>query len=240
MVTEVAGLDTCTVYDKCYRWTDRSLVSEAGATNAASSVTENCRLIEVGPLKRYAPLVAAFLLSGLVAFPFLRNLATGERGMPGAQIGGHFTLQTSEGPLDTASLGTELIMIYFGYTYCPDVCPTEIARMAQVYAGLGNDKKRVSGLFVTIDPERDTVGAVTEYAQAFEPTFKGLSGDRVRIEQVMRRYQVYARKVGEDPSNYTVDHSSRIYLMDKDAKLMALFSMDTDIPTMIAQVKTLL
>ncbi len=191
-------------------------------------------------MKRYAPLVAACLLAGLVAFPFLRNLATGERGMPGAQIGGHFTLQTSAGSLDTASLGTELIMIYFGYTYCPDVCPTELARMAQVYKGLGGDKTRVSGLFVTVDPERDTVTAVTEYAQVFEPTFRGLSGDRVRIEQVMRRYQVYAQRVGEDPSNYTVDHSSRIYLMNQDAKLMALFSMDTDIPTMIDQVKTFL
>ena len=195
---------------------------------------------EVGPLKRYAPLIAACLLAGLVAFPFLRNVVTGERGMPGAQIGGHFTLQTSAGPLDTASLGTELIMIYFGYTYCPDVCPTELARMAQVYQGLGSDKTRVSGLFVTVDPERDTVAAVTQYARVFEPTFKGLSGDRVRIEQVMRRYQVYAQKAGEDPSNYTVDHSSRIYLMNSDAKLMALFSMDTDIPTMIDQVKTFL
>lgn len=191
-------------------------------------------------MKRYAPIIAACLLAGLVAFPFLRNLATGERGMPGAQIGGHFTLQTSAGSLNTASLGTELIMIYFGYTYCPDVCPTELARMAQVYKGLGSDKARVSGLFVTVDPERDTVTAVTEYAQVFEPTFKGLSGDRVRIEQVMRRYQVYAQKVGKDPSNYTVDHSSRIYLMNSDAKLMALFSMDTDIPTMIDQVKTFL
>ena len=131
-------------------------------------------------MKRYAPLVAACLLAGLVAFPFLRNVVTGERGMPGAQIGGHFTLQTSAGPLDTASLGTELIMIYFGYTYCPDVCPTELARMAQVYQGLGSDKTRVSGLFVTVDPERDTVAAVTEYARVFEPTFKGLSGDRVK------------------------------------------------------------
>lgn len=191
-------------------------------------------------LKRYAPLVAACLLAGLVAFPFLRNLATGERGMPGAQIGGHFTLQTSAGPLDTASLGTELTMIYFGYTYCPDVCPTELARMAHVYKGLGSDKTRVSGLFVTVDPERDTVAAVTEYAQAFDPAFKGLSGDRVRIEQVMRRYQVYAQKAGKDPRNYTVDHSSRIYLMDRDAKLMALFTMDTDIPTIINQVKNFL
>jgi protein SCO1/2 len=191
-------------------------------------------------LKRYAPLLVACLMAGLVAFPFVRNLTTGEKGMPGAQIGGHFVLETATGPLDTAQLNTDLILIYFGYTYCPDVCPTELARMAQIYEGLGEDQTRVSGLFVTVDPERDTVKAVTEYAEVFDPSFKGLSGDQAQIERVMRQYQVYAQKVGDDPENYTVDHSSRIYLMDRDAKLMALFSMDTEIPVMIDQVKNFL
>lgn len=191
-------------------------------------------------MKPYAPLLVACLMAGLVAFPFIRNHTIGERGMPGAQIGGHFVLETSAGPLDTSVLGKDLILIYFGYTYCPDVCPTELARMAQVYEGLGSDRKRVSGLFVTVDPERDTVEAVTEYAQVFDPSFNGLTGDRGQIEQVMRQYQVYAQRVGDDPDNYTVDHSSRIYVMDRDAKLMALFSMDTEIPVMIDQVRKFL
>lgn len=191
-------------------------------------------------MKRYAPLIVACLMAGLVAFPFIRNLTTGEQGMPGARIGGHFVLETATGPLDTSTLDTDLMMIYFGYTYCPDVCPTELARMAQIYDGLDNDKSRVSGLFVTIDPERDTVDAVAEYAEVFDPSFRGLAGGRTQIEQVMRQYQVYAQKVGDDPKTYTVDHSSRIYLMDRDAKLMALFSMDTEIPTMIEKVNTFL
>ncbi|MEK9669806.1 MAG: SCO family protein [Gammaproteobacteria bacterium] len=191
-------------------------------------------------MKRYAPLLVACLMAGLVAFPFFRNLTTDEKGMPGAQIGGHFVLETAAGPLDTSELKSDLMLIYFGYTYCPDVCPTELARMAQVYNGLDDDKKRVSGLFVTVDPERDTIETVTEYVQVFDESFKGLSGDRAQIELVMRRYQVYAQKVGDDPENYTVDHSSRIYLMDRDAKLMALFSMDTEIPVIIDQVKTFL
>lgn len=191
-------------------------------------------------MKPYAPLLVACLMAGLVAFPFIRNHTIGERGMPGAQIGGHFVLETSAGPLDTSVLGKDLILIYFGYTYCPDVCPTELARMAQVYEGLGSDRKRVSGLFVTVDPERDTIEAVTEYAQVFDPSFNGLTGDRGQIEQVMRQYQVYAQRVGYDPDNYTVDHSSRIYVMDRDAKLMALFSMDTEIPVMIEQVRKFL
>ena len=191
-------------------------------------------------MKRYAPLLVACLMAGLVAFPFIRNLTIGEQGMLGAEIGGHFVLETATGSLDTSTLDTDLMMIYFGYTYCPDVCPTELARMAQIYEGLDYDKTRVSGLFVTVDPERDTIDAVTEYAEVFDPSFKGLAGDRTQIEQVMRQYQVYAQKVGDDSTAYTVDHSSRIYLMDRDARLMALFSMDTEIPTMIEKVKTFL
>lgn len=191
-------------------------------------------------MKSYAPLLVACLLAGLVAFPFIRNLTTGERGMPGAQIGGHFTLPTVEGPLDTSTLGSDLVLIYFGYTYCPDVCPTDLARMAAVVEGLGDERDRVSSLFVTVDPERDTVAAVAEYAAIFDPTFYGLSGDSQSIQQVMRQYKVYAQKVGDDPKNYTVDHSSRIYLMDRDAKLMAFFSMDTKIPVIIDQIRTFL
>ena len=189
---------------------------------------------------RIAPVLVAALMAGLVAFPFVRNQMTGEQGIPGARIGGHFTLQTVGGVLDTSTLDTELILIYFGFTYCPDVCPTELARMAQVVKGLGGDARKVSGIFVTIDPERDTAEAVAEYAAVFHPTFKGLSGDVGSIQAVMRRYQVYAQKVGDDPKTYTVDHSSRIYVMDADAKLMALFSMDTEIPVMIEQVKSFL
>ena len=104
------------------------MVGETSTPDATGSVIENCRyIIKVGFVKRYAPLLVACLLAGLVAFPFIRNLTTGERGMPGAQIGGHFTLQTVEGSLDTATLGSDLMLIYFGYTYCPDVCPTFIS-----------------------------------------------------------------------------------------------------------------
>lgn len=217
------------------------MVGETSTPDATGSVIENCRYVKkVDFVRRYAPLLVACLLAGLVAFPFIRNLTTGERGMPGAQIGGHFTLQTVEGPLDTATLGGDLMLIYFGYTYCPDVCPTELARMAAIVEGLGDERERVSGLFVTVDPERDTVAAVAEYAAVFDPTFYGLSGDRQSIEQVMRQYQVYAQRVGDDPKSYTVDHSSRIYLMDRDATLMALFSMDTEIPVIIDQVQTFL
>lgn len=192
-------------------------------------------------MMRYAPLMVACLLAGLVAFPFIRGLTSDEApSMTGAQVGGHFSLQSAEGAFESSRLDQDLMLIYFGYTYCPDVCPTELARMAAIVNGLETDADRVQGLFVTVDPERDTVDLVTEYARAFNPNFIGLSGSESQIKPVMRQYQVYAAKVGDDPTDYLVDHSSRIYVMNRDAELLALFSMDTKVDHMIQQVKRFL
>jgi protein SCO1/2 len=190
---------------------------------------------------RYAPVLVACLLAGLVAFPWLSGLVSDEApSMTNAQVGGHFSLPSAEGTFASSDLDKELMLIYFGYTYCPDVCPTELARMAAVVDGLEADADRVQGLFVTVDPERDTVDLVTQYARAFDDTFIGLSGSEAQIQPVMSQYQVYAAKVGDDPTDYLVDHSSRIYVMNRDAELLALFSMDTPVTDMIAQVRRFL
>lgn len=189
---------------------------------------------------RYAPILVAVMLAGLVAWPFVRNMTgTEPQGMPGARIGGHFTLETITGPLDTATLDSDLKMIFFGFTYCPDVCPVELAKAAQVMQSLGDDAERVSVIFVTVDPRRDTAEAVNAYAKAFDPRFIGVTGGDERIRDVMRQYQVYAQKVGEGV-NYTVDHTSRTYVVDRDAKLMALFAMDTEVPAMVEQIRRFL
>ena len=190
---------------------------------------------------RYAPILVACMLAGLVAFPFIRGMTSPDApSMTGAQVGGHFTLQTATGPFATASANTDLTLIYFGYTYCPDICPTELARMAALVNGLDEAAEQVQGLFVTVDPERDTVDLVADYARAFHPAFIGLSGEQNAIDTVMQQYQVYAAKVGDDAEDYLVDHSSRIYLMNRDAQLLALFSMDTPVADMIAEVKRFL
>lgn len=189
---------------------------------------------------RYAPLLVAMMLAGLVAWPFVRNLTDTEtQGMPGAKIGGHFSLESVSGPLDTRTLDSDLTMVFFGYTYCPDVCPVELAKAAQVMQSLGEDANRISVVFVTVDPRRDTAEAADAYAKAFDPRFIGLSGDDARIRDVMRQYQVYAQKVG-DGADYTVDHTARTYVIDRDAKLMALFAMDTQVPAMVEQIRRFL
>ena len=183
---------------------------------------------------RFAPFFVAILMSILIVIPFLqsedRSLLTG------AKVGGHFTLQSIDGDLNTASLDTTLFAIYFGYTYCPDVCPTELARMAQLLDGLGDYAKKITPIFVTVDPGRDSALLVNEYAKAFHPMMIGLSGSDLEIEVVKRQYQVYSQRIGED-ENYLIDHSSRIYLMNSSAQLIALFSMETPVATMIKQTQ---
>lgn len=189
---------------------------------------------------RFAPVIVALLLAGLVAWPFVRNLTgTESQGLPGAQMGGHVQLQSVSGIFDTRSIETPLTLLYFGYTYCPDVCPVELGRMAQVMEELGEKASAVSGVFVTVDPERDTAEAVDAYAKAFHPRFVGLTGDNEQIRAAMAQYQVYAQRVGEGP-DYTVDHSSRIYVINSTGELVGLFAMETEVEAMVRQLGALL
>jgi protein SCO1/2 len=112
--------------------------------------------------------------------------------------------------------------------------------MVQVIKGLGGDGNRVKGIFVTVDPKRDTVDAVTAYVRAFDSDLIGMTGDEGSVRRVMAQYQVYAKKVGDDETNYLVDHISRIYVVNREAQLMALFAMDTDISAMIEKIRSIL
>ncbi|NBS11375.1 MAG: SCO family protein [Gammaproteobacteria bacterium] len=193
-------------------------------------------------MRRYAPLFVAAVLAGVVAYPFVRNLM-GEPPQPmlGAQVGGQFTLQSQSGPVSSADLAAPLRLIYFGFTYCPDVCPLELARMAQAIEPLGTDQDQVQGIFVTVDPARDGADEVAAYARAFHPTFLGLTGSQDELSVVMRQYQVYAARVeGKTPEQYTMDHTSRIYLTNASGQLLALFSMDTPVPEITARIKAFL
>lgn len=187
---------------------------------------------------RYAPIIVAVLMAITVLVPFYYTDGDLES-LTGAKIGGHFTLDSHGGPISTEALTTDLFLIYFGYTYCPDICPTELARMTAILNGLGEDAEEISPLFVTIDPTRDSIVTVTEYAKIFHPRIIGLSGTESQIEALQKKYQVYAQKTGEE-EDYLVDHTSRIYLMNSSARLLALFSMDTPVEKMIEQTKNFL
>ena len=131
------------------------------------------------------------------------------------------------------------VVVFFGFTHCPDVCPTTLAELAQAIKQLGPDAQRVQVLFVSVDPERDTPQALAKYVTAFDARFLGLRGDAAATQRVAKEFKIYyeKRKTGD---SYSVDHSSQSYVIDPQGRLRLLVRPDriaTDLP---ADLKTLL
>ena len=145
-----------------------------------------------------------------------------------ADVGGPFKLVDHNGKTVTdADYRGRYMLIYFGYSFCPDVCPTTLAVMAQALDRLGGDARRVTPIFITIDPERDTPKVLAEYMKAFGPQFVGLTGSVDAIKDVEKKYRVYAVKKPLDPAKpnagYGMDHSSVLYLMGPNGKLISFY-----------------
>ena len=144
-------------------------------------------------------------------------------------IGGPFALTDQNGVhrTDTDFRG-KLMLVYFGFTYCPDICPTDLQQMALAVDQLGPAGGTVQPVFITVDPARDTVEHLKDYMALFHPRFVGLTGDAAAIRQAARAYRVYYEKVErEDKSDYTLDHSVFIYLMDRDGRYLGFFPPGT-------------
>ena len=144
-------------------------------------------------------------------------------------IGGPFALTDQNGVRRTdAHFRGKLMLVYFGFTYCPDICPTDLQQMALAVDQLGPAGGTVQPVFITVDPARDTVEHLKDYMALFHPRFVGLTGDAAAIRQAARAYRVYYEKVErEDKSDYTLDHSVFIYLMDRDGRYLGFFPPGT-------------
>jgi protein SCO1 len=172
-------------------------------------------------------IVAAFagsLLVGLVlmlwALGGLRNVAAP------AAIGGPFQLTDQGGQTVTEkNLLGHPTLIFFGFTHCPDVCPTSLFEISEVLRAMGKDADRVNAYFVSVDPERDTAAAMKDYLASFDPHLKGLTGDPAAVAKVISDYRVYAKKVPLKDGDYTMDHTALIYLMDRDGRFVAPFNL---------------
>jgi cytochrome oxidase Cu insertion factor (SCO1/SenC/PrrC family) len=169
--------------------------------------------------------LAAWQISRVAQSPVVAT-ATGGR----AQIGGAFTLVDHTGATVTErDFAGRYLLIYFGYTFCPDVCPTELQVMAQALDGLGQDAALVQPLFVTIDPERDTPETLAGYVGLFHPRLIGLTGTPEQVARMASAYKVYYAKAdADDPEYYLMDHSSFIYLMGPDGGFLDVFPRGTD------------
>jgi protein SCO1/2 len=153
-------------------------------------------------------------------------LAWAPKGASPSLIGGPFALTDGSGATVTdRTLRGRPFLVYFGYTHCPDTCPTELARISDVLAAMGD--KAVPALFITVDPERDTPKVMQDYAGSFGPHVIGLSGSPQAIGAVEKAYRVFARKGKVDSDgSYSMDHSSIVYLMDKTGSFVEALNLD--------------
>ena len=141
-----------------------------------------------------------------------------------ALIGGPFTLIDQDGKVRRAAdFRGRFMLVYFGYSYCPDICPTTLAVMADALEKLGPKAGRVAPIFITIDPGRDTPSVLKAYLKGFGPRFVGLTGDTKTIAAAAQAYRVYYRKRPLKGGGYAMDHSSQIYLMGPDGKFIAYY-----------------
>ena len=184
-------------------------------------------------ITRFAPYAVGVVLAGMLglsAFLIWTALGPGGAGLSGAvtgrqigpAIGGDFTLVNQDGKTITQAdfLGKPLA-IFFGYTHCPDACPTTLSDMTDRLKALGPDGDKFNVLFVSIDPARDTPALLKTYLESFDPRISAATGTPAQVEDAMKKFRVYSRKVGEGDA-YTYDHSTAVYLMNARGELVSL------------------
>ena len=174
-------------------------------------------------------LLAALLVAGTSYY--FANSSHRETGSGTALVGGPFTLtdHTGRKVTDKDFLG-KFTLVFFGYTYCPDVCPTELQVMSAALDSLGAKADDIQPIFISIDPQRDTPEVLKQYVANFHPRLVGLTGSPEEIASVAKAYRVYYSKVegSSGPDNYLMDHSTILYLMDRQGKFLKHFTYSTD------------
>lgn len=156
------------------------------------------------------------------------------------EIGGEFTLTGADGrPFSSRSLAGKPFALFFGFTNCPDVCPTTLARLARLRTQLNKGADSVAIVLVTVDPERDTPAEMARYAGLFGTPVIALTGSNAAIETVKKQYGVYSKKVPQDGGDYAVDHTATVFLIDRSGKFAATISPDEGDPAAIAKLQRL-
>ena len=172
-------------------------------------------------------IVTAFTASLLIGLLVMLWAMGGVRGVTApAAIGGPFQLTDQSGAAVTEKdLQGRPTLIFFGFTHCPDVCPTSLFEISEILRAMGKDADRVNAYFISVDPERDDAKAMKDYLSSFDPHLKGLTGDPEEVAKVLSAYRVYAKKVPLKDGDYTMDHTALIYLMDRDGHFVAPFNL---------------
>lgn len=151
-----------------------------------------------------------------------------------------FSMKDHNGtPVDENSWPGKYRLIYFGFTYCPAICPTELQKMTVALNALGEQGAIIQPLFFTVDPERDTASKLKDYVSLFHPAFIGVTGSQEQTDATLKAFKIYAAKVQQDDMNdYTMDHSSFIYFMAPDGRLLHIFKKDDDAPSIVTIIRS--
>ena len=182
-------------------------------------------------------LVLALLILGAGAYVWL------SQGGTASLVGGPFALEDGNGKRVTdRDFRGQYMLVYFGYTFCPDSCPTTLNEVANALDHLGAKAGQLQPIFITVDPKRDTPAVIKQYAAAFSPRLIGLTGTDEQIANVAREYRVYYAEhhTGPGPNDYVVDHSSVLYLMGPDGRFIAPIRADEDGAQMAADLSRLM
>jgi len=174
-------------------------------------------------------LVLSAFIAGLVLFSAVVFIVTGRSPAPIAlpsAIGGPFHLVDSNSqPISDQDLKGRPYLVFFGFTHCPDVCPTTLFEVSEILRKLGPDADKTKALFVTVDPERDTAPVMKDYLSSFDPHLVGVTGEPAAIAAMLKSYRVYSKKVPLEGGNYTMDHTAIVYLMDKTGRFVSPFNV---------------
>ena len=175
---------------------------------------------------------ATALWMGLALRPQVQSGAT--------KIGGPFTLVDDTGAqVSEADLKGKPTVMYFGYTFCPEVCPTTLTDLAQWMQMIGQDADRLNYVFVTVDPERDTPKVMHDYVSAFDPRIRGLTGTSEQIAKVTKEYGVYYKRIPTSDGGYVMDHSAVLYMMDPNVRFVGVIPYQEDTAKAVAKLKKL-
>lgn len=183
-------------------------------------------------------ILAAFLIGGTAALGLYALIAppmSPQQTVSGkALIGGPFTLTNQDGnEVTEKDFQGKFMLVYFGYTYCPDVCPAELQVMSGALDALGDKASRVTPVFISIDPERDTVDQMKAYVENFHPSLIGLTGSVEQVRAAAKAYRVYyARAKNDTTTDYLMDHASIVYLMSPDGEYLKHFTYGTGVGKM--------
>ena len=197
-------------------------------------------------MQRLSLIITMILLSGALAWMLL--IWHPQAGTPAddellnSPQGGDFTLQSDQGPVSLNAFRGKVVLLYFGYTWCPDICPTNLAMISTLLVEL-SDKERagVQAIFISVDPARDSVERLKSYVAYFNPKLLGLTGSEAEIAEVAQRYGA-AYKIHKEAgqTDYVVDHTADTYLIDMDGHLVKSFPHGTSVEELLASVRELL